>query len=979
MTLGAERRAVQNPFVKYAVEAGWTYLKKDEAIALRNGGVESPILDAVFMDYAQRLNPGIVNSEKAHELAKQLRRVRPTIEGNFEVWKFLKGLRTVFVESEKREKNVQLLYSDHVEKNVFHVTDEFTFSNGTPPNIRADIVFFINGIPILIVETKSARDSDGISNALGDIRYYHEKGPEFVALNQLHAITHLIHFYYGATWNLSTKALFNWRDEAVKAGDFESLCKTFIAPRRVLKVLTEFILFTRKNDRLQKLVLRPHQMRASDRCIARAKDEKKQRGLIWHTQGSGKTFTMITTARRLIEDPSLNNPTVLMIIDRTELEGQVERNLKAAGFRDLRDTSSTEGKPFIMASSKDDLKKTLKDDQRGLIVSMIHKFDNIPDNLSARKNIFVLIDEAHRTTGGDLGNYLMGALPNATYLGFTGTPIDRTAKGKGTFKTFGVDDKDGFLDKYSIKESIQDGTTVPLNYAIAPNELKVDRAVLEAEFLNLAEAEGMTDVEELNSVLDRAVTLKNMLKNRDRIAKVAKFVADHYKSNVEPMGYKAFMVAVDREACCFYKEELDKHLPPEWSRVVISQAGKKDSQFMQKFYLDEAAETKLREEFDNPDTLPKILIVTEKLLTGFDAPVLYSMYLDKPMRDHVLLQAIARVNRPYENEAKHLKKTAGFVLDFVGIFDKLEKALAFDSKDVSGVIEGIDILKKRFADMMKKGREEFIPIPEGKKDDKAVEAVLNHFMEQKVREDFYAFFRELQDVYEILTPDAYLRPFVDDFNRILNMYFIVRANFDRNAPLDRDFLKKTSQLVQDQTKSGKIEDPTRYQQLTAEAIAALGEGDESDTVKVFNLLKALTQMVHERSEGQPYLISIGERVQAIAEAFEARQLSTQQALDRLRGEVQEVQGAEDERAKSGLSPDGFAVFHVLKSNNVKESLSVSQKIEKAFEANPHWQSSEKQETEVRKSIYKALLEGGVEDAMVALAEKLMRVLSRKER
>lgn len=135
----------------------------------------------------------------------------------------------------------------------------------------------------------------------------------------------------------------------------------------------------------------------------------------------------------------------------------------------------------------------------------------------------------------------------------------------------------------------------------------------------------------------------------------------------------------------------------------------------------------------------------------------------------------------------------------------------------------------------------------------------------------------------------------------------------------------------------------------------------------------------DRGGGQPYLISIGERVQAIAEAFEARQLSTQQALDRLRGEVQEVQGAEDERAKSGLSPDGFAVFHVLKSNDVKESLSVSQKIEKAFEANPHWQSSEKQETEVRKSIYKALLEGGVEDAMVALAEKLMRVLSRKER
>ena len=163
---------------------------------------------------------------------------------------------------------------------------------------------------------------------------------------------------------------------------------------------------------------------------------------------------MITVAKRLIEDPAFENPTVLMIVDRNELEAQLFGNLEAVGF----------GKVAV-AESKRDLQKLLKADRRGLIVSMIHKFEDIPEKVNQRSNVFVLVDEAHRTTGGDLGNYLMGALPNATYIGFTGTPIDRTAHGKGTFKIFGTDDPKGYLDKYSIRESIADGTTVPLHYS----------------------------------------------------------------------------------------------------------------------------------------------------------------------------------------------------------------------------------------------------------------------------------------------------------------------------------------------------------------------------------------------------------------------------------------------------------------------------------------------------------------------------------
>jgi len=677
MPLGSERTAVQNPFLRYAEEAGWTYLTPEEALNLRRG-VTSPVLDSVLVDQLQKLNPGIVDHLRAEAVRDRLVRVRPNIEGNLTAWEYLKGLKTVFVEAEKRERNVRLLDPVHVEANTFHVTDEFTFSNGTPPDIRADIVLFINGVPIIISETKSAREREGIAQAFDDLRYYHREGPELLAVLQLHCLTHLVQFYYGATWNLSRKGLFNWRDE--QAGDFETLVKTFIAPRRVLRAVTEFILFTRKDGELEKSVLRPHQMRATERCVERARDKEKRRGLVWHTQGSGKTYTMITVAKRLIEDPIFQNPTVLMLVDRNELEAQLFGNLEAVGFGRVE-----------VAHSKRHLRELLAADRRGLIVSMIHKFDDIPACINQRANVFVLIDEAHRSTGGDLGNYLMGALPNATYLGFTGTPIDKTAYGKGTFKVFGIDDEKGYLDKYSIRESVADGTTVPLHYQLAPNDLLVDRETLEKEFLDLAEAEGISDIEELNRVLERAVTLRNMLKNAERVDKVARYVAEHFTSTIEPMGYKAFLVAVDREACALYKEAIDKYLPAACSQVVISTQGKKDPEQLQKYQLSDAQEQAVRKRFRKPDEEPKVLIVTEKLLTGFDAPILYCMYLDKPMRDHVLLQAIARVNRPYEDEEGR-RKPCGFVLDFVGIFDKPEKALAFDSQDVEGVIEGLDVL-----------------------------------------------------------------------------------------------------------------------------------------------------------------------------------------------------------------------------------------------------------------------------------------------
>ena len=371
----------------------------------------------------------------------------------------------------------------------------------------------------------------------------------------------------------------------------------------------------------------------------------------------------------------------------------------------------------------------------------------------------------------------MGALPNATYIGFTGTPIDRLSQGQGTFKVFGGDDKEGYLDKYSIAESIADGTTVKLNYALAPSDLTVDKDVLEKRFLSLAESEGVSDIEELNAILDRAVELKEMMKSPDRVAKIAAFVAEHFLKNVEPMGFKAFLVAVDREACALYKKELDKHLPSDYSRVVYSPSHG-DRQELKAYYINEDEEKKLRKDFIRKTEKPKILIVTEKLLTGFDAPILYCMYLDKPMRDHILLQAIARVNRPYEDDAGQVKPF-GFVLDFVGIFEKLEKALAFDSDVVASVIQNIDVLKQLFATMMQQQAPAYLTFAKGW-DDKAKERAIAHFKDKERRGVFFKFFRQLQNVYEVISPDAFLRPFMDEYLAVAELYALIR-----NAYSDR--------------------------------------------------------------------------------------------------------------------------------------------------------------------------------------------------
>lgn len=967
-----EHKTVQARIIEYAEAIGWTFVSRKEAEQRRGFDPEVPPADrarnrSLFFDdlldaKLREFNPRYAEAEGA--LLGQFRHLHTDIHGNREFFEHLRNRGKFFDHEEKRERDLILIDYDDPARNVYEVTEEWAFHNGHY-GTREDVVFLINGIPVLVIECKNANKDEAIALGVDQIRRYHRETPELFVSQQLFTATDAIGFCYGVSWNTVRRNIFNWKD--VEAGKLEAKVKSFCAIPQVLAFLKDCIVFAEKDEELNKYILRQHQTGAVEAAVRRALDPRRTRGLVWHTQGSGKTFTMIKAAERLFRAREADKPTVLLMIDRNELEDQMLKNLAALGLGNLEHASSIAR-----------LNQLLRDDYRGIIVTMIHKFRDMPANLNTRSNIYVLIDEAHRTTSGDLGNFLMAGLPNATFIGFTGTPVDKTVYGKGTFKTFGCEDDQGYLHKYSIADSIEDGTTLPLYYQLAPNEMLVPHETLDKEFLSLAEAEGVADIEELNKILERAVNLKNFLKGKDRIQQVAQFVAAHYRENVEPLGYKAFLVGVDREACAHYKHALDQFLPPEYSAVVYT-GSNNDSTLLKEFHLDPKRERQIRKSFGKLDQMPKILIVTEKLLTGFDAPVLYAMYLDKPMRDHTLLQAIARVNRPYENEAQEMVKPHGFVLDFIGIFDKLEKALAFDSDEINAIVKDLKLLKVLFKNKMESKAPDYLGLIEQQFNDKDVDTLIEHFRDPGRRKEFFKEFKELEMLYEIISPDAFLRPFIDPYTTLSAIYHVVRKAYAKRVMVDRDFQSKTNLLVREQVGSYAVRRVDGLVEINAATIALIKQRQGGDATKVINLVKGIERKAAEESE-DPYLIAMAERARAVQEAFEGRQLDAAEALEALLREIEANEGRKREQAEKAFDGLTYFVYRTLLDAGIGNGEGVSRKIRGAFAEFPNWKRSENALRELRKQVTFAIFAETEDlDRVAALVDELFTLLDKAER
>lgn len=670
-----------------AYSSHWVYQSVDEI----KRGVNEVLVEGDLKAALIRLNPEITRNESlVDEVIYKLRAVFLSVnqvglvKTNEEFFKWLTGEKTMPFGENNRHVPVRLIdFEDHT-NNTYVATNQYRVHHRETK--IPDIVLLINGIPVVVGEAKTPiRPSVSWLDGAHEIHDVYENSiPQLFVPNILSFATEGKELYYGsirsplqywAPWRLE-----NDDDALAKRLGLSEIGKDLadlLHPARLLDIMRNFSLFsTDKRKRRIKIIPRFQQYEGANKIVERVKEGRVKKGLIWHFQGSGKSFLMVFAAQKLRRMAELKSPTVIILVDRTDLDTQISGTFNAADIANVETTDNIR-----------DLQNLLERDTRKIIVSMIHKFRDAKPNMNTRDNIIVLVDEAHRTQEGDLGRQMRAALPNAFLFGLTGTPVNKADK--NTFWAFGSEeDSGGYMSRYTFQDSIRDDATLPLHFEPRLVDVHVDKDTIDKAFKEFQESAALTD-EDADALNQKSAKMAAFLKSPERVSKIVEDIAKHFTEKVAPHGFKAMIVTPDRFACVQYKEELDKYFPEEASKVVISTSANDDLAFKQKWSVDKGQQEKIVDEFNDAQSDLKFLIVTAKLLTGFDAPILQTMYLDKSLKDHTLLQAICRTNRLFPN------KSFGRIVDYFGVFDDAAKALEFDEKSVSQIISNLSELREK--------------------------------------------------------------------------------------------------------------------------------------------------------------------------------------------------------------------------------------------------------------------------------------------
>jgi type I restriction enzyme, R subunit len=641
---------------------GWTYrTQKDLAIYGRDE--IDALTEGILIPALRKINPGITDDNKAKKAVAALRAVMADpdpLSANRRTLDALRdGLPVVLAPGESAT-TVSFIAFDPARQglNDFTVTNQYVVrgSKGT----RADTVLLVNGIPLVVCEYKSILASGhDWPHGVKQVHRYQNEAPQLLVPNVFCVSADEHELRYGAVaykvesekdveaqmawWQPwlsqypTTKCYWALPDEEKDEDGVRAAVQGLLSPTNVLSFLEAFVVFeTRKGATIKKLA-RYQQFEAACDIVDRVLEGQYDSGLIWHTQGSGKSLTMLFTAYKLRRLADLKNPTVFIVVDRSDLKTQI-----ADEFDDCDYPSVSK------AMGVRDLKGKITSDSRETIVTTVQCFQQM-DNLApnTRHNIILLIDEAHRSQKGKEAGYAMtmrAKLPNAFRFGLTGTPIDRTMN--NTHRNFGPvinGEQERYLSYYGIRQAIADGATLPVHYEMHVVPIKVDKEALNISFEQMCADMEVLDDEEKTELQAREARWKALVKDERRIQTVIEHMVSHFLTHPDPSGFKAQLVCVDREACALYKAALDKELerhgkPASWSEVVISPS-QNDTDQLKRFHYDKSATEKIIERFKHrPDQevageVPlKILIVCDRLLTGFDAPVEQVMYLDKPLR-----------------------------------------------------------------------------------------------------------------------------------------------------------------------------------------------------------------------------------------------------------------------------------------------------------------------------------------------------------
>ena len=906
------------------------------------------------------LNPAIAEQpDRADEVIYALRAILLSVQGdglvraneNFMAW--LRGEKTMPFGPNGEHVAVRLLDFTQPGNNRLTVVNQWTYQTGSLLK-RFDVVFVVNGLPLVIGEAKTPTRSavTWFDGAYQVNEIYEKEIPAMFVPNVFSFATEGRCLRYGSIrmpidlwgpWRLAEGESDGYKVDIPVEGTLASVRRdvtSMLRPAVVLDILQNFTLFaTDKKHRRIKVICRYQQYETVNKMVARVVAGYPKKGLIWHFQGSGKSLLMVFAAQKLRMHPKLGNPTVMIVVDRIDLDTQITATFNAA------DVPNMVGVP-----DRKELQRLLAQDVRKVLITTIHKFGEAGGVLNDRKNVIVMVDEAHRTQEGDLGRKMREALPNAFLFGLTGTPINRADR--NTFWAFGADeDVQGYMSRYSFQDSIRDKATLPLHFEAPTVKLKIDKTAIDEAFQQITDDMSEQDRDDLAK---RAAKMAVLVKNPERVRAVVEHIVQHFQTKVEPNGFKAQVVCFDRECCVLYKAVMDEIVGPKASAIVMS-AGQKDPAAWAAHMRDKDAEEKLLDRFRDPVDPLKFVIVTSKLLTGFDAPILQAMYLDKPMKDHNLLQAICRVNRTYGQA-----KTHGLIVDYIGIFDDVAQALDFDEKAVQQVVSNIEELRKALPEQVLKCLNFFPGVDRSVGGYEGLMEAQQHIPNNLMRDKFAAEYTVLGNIWEALSPDPCLGAYAKDYNWLTQVYESVKPVSGNGKLLWHRLGAKTIELINENVHVETVRDDIEALVLDADILdSILGDANPAKKAKEVEI-KLIARL--RKHAGDPKFKDLGERLEKVRERHEQGLLNSLDFLKNILQIAKEVVEAENQvdpeeeqdRAVAALTD----LFNEVKSNNthviVERIVTDIDGIVRQVRFDG-WQTTTQGEREVQQALRRALL------------------------
>jgi type I restriction enzyme R subunit len=924
-----EKSVVEDYLIDKLKEKGWRYVPSDE---LARESLEEPLLVADLVKAIKEINKDLaLSDEDIKNVVNQLKIQSCGVEGLKNVLNFLKNGISIKLEKTKDLVRVKLFDFSNPNKNQLIISNQ-VWQQGKERR-RLDIVLFINGIPLVNIECKDpTKFSENWYNAYRQIKEYERDLPEFYKYCQIGvAVCEIAKHFPIVPWMSEERE----KKEEWKVENKDSIDSIIemLSPSTLLDIIENFIFLRIERGKDTKVIARYMQYRAVNKIFNRVLKnlegkEKYNKGLIWHWQGSGKTLEMIFSANKIFK--ALGNPTIFFVVDREDLQKQLYEEYTSLDISPMPEK----------IESIDELIKVLKHagtGKRGIFIVLIQKFrgkldefinelNKLERGIKDRRDIIVFADEGHRTQYGSLAARMRSILKNAFYFAFTGTPISKPKQGRDTYEEFSNLPEEKYLDKYFITDSIEDGFTLRIAYQPRLEKdvhLKKDLldTFLEQEFDEIPE-EIKGEVEK--KVRDKLTKIKVILKNPKIIKKIAEDISKHFRENVDGR-FKAMVVAVDRGACVLFKKELDKFLPEEYSEIVMTFNPIKEKivkdyfEELRKKYRGKEIEDIIKEiidKFKNEEN-PKILIVTNMLLTGFDAPALQTMYLAKPLKEHRLLQAIARTNRPYDD----LKET-GLILDYIGILKEFKRAFEVYSKEeIEGAIYSIDDLRNQFKTLLSEALEIFKDIPKtyDKKDLSMAFDILSS--NEELSRKWLINYRKLRKIFELLGPDEIKAQLFAQYKWVSAVFVYYSRLVDRKEEIVQEQVKKyfdrTLKYVYLATEIEDLKKDLPIISFDEDYLRNLEEKLKDKKEKAANIVFTLNRFVLIERGKNPIYESVADKVEKIIKAWKERREDIDKIYSEATNIVNEISSLKKRQKELGLSDLEYSIFLLFEKENTK--------------------------------------------------------------